>query len=132
MSQSRADMIARINSVRVSAKDLQRVADQVAELPRELRDGDGFMYVTAQMFKPDVIKAFAVSERMYALAALLKSGSIPAWLVPATNDGGLMVSDELLAVAAQEPILFRAKQAYFHPESFLDTLLKLTGSGGRA
>ena len=131
MSNSESDTIARVNSIRVTADDLIRVTGEVDQLPKELRDGDGLVHVTAQMFKGSPYKAFAVCERMYALADLLKSGSLPKSLVPTASDGGHIVSDDVFSAAAQEPLLFRGNRAYFHPESFLTALLNLANPNGQ-
>lgn len=131
MDQSTANLIARINTVQISADDLLLASDEMHKLSPEDRDWEGRTHVVARLFKGEHHKAFAVQSRLEALASLISAGALGRW-APEGNDGSHLIAEPVFIAAAREPILFTEKDPFFEPTSFLAAVLSHSESDGNA
>ena len=125
-------IIARLNSVAVSVEDLILASHVVQNLPPEQRGWTAQTTCVTRLFNGQRSKAFAVHYRLQALAALITSGKLPQFLATEMDDGGRMVAEPVFFATAKEPIFFTEKGPLFHPESFLEAVLRHGGVEGYA
>ena len=123
----------KINNVTISVEDLWFVQEVVTEI-REEEDIDltTLLFVVADLYKDDPIKAGALMFRMIALARLVIEEGAPGWTLPAQPDGTILAQKCVFAAAALEPILEEGKQLKFDKQSFLAKVLELSEVKGNA
>lgn len=131
MDQATVNLIARVNTVQVSADDLLLASDEIHNLPPEDRDWEGRAFVVARLFKGEHLKAFAVQSRLEALMELIRAGSLTAW-APSEADGSHRIAEPVFVAAAKEPILFNDRVAFFEAGSFVTAILRNADSDGNA
>ncbi len=126
-------LLDKINNVTISFKDLWAVQEELAEY-RKLgeRDFETLMYVIADLYKGDPLKAGAVMFRMLALARLVIEEGAPGWTLPMQPDGSILADKCVFAAAAVEPILEDGNEVKFERESFLKKALEYSEIEGNA
>jgi len=126
-------LLDKINNVTISFKDLWAVQEELTEF-RKLgeRDFETVMYVIADLYKGDPLKAGAVMFRMLALARLVIEEGAPGWTLPMQPDGSIPADKCVFAAAAVEPILEDGNIIIFERESFLKKALEYSEIEGNA
>ena len=132
ITQSDLDMIARVNSERFAASDLLALSSEVHDLPEELRDWEGRMFLLAKRFPHQPYRALAADKRLEAMSALIAANTLPLGVLPQAADGSHMVAESVFEAAAVEPLLYRGDKPFFEPESFLKRVLELSETDGKA
>jgi hypothetical protein len=131
-TESLIALVARVNSVRVSAEDLLLASDEVHKLPAQDRDWEGRAHLLARLFSGESDKAFAIETRLSAMSKLIASGSLPYWCHPTDADGATLIAEPVFVAAATEPILFSEADAYFNEAAFVERVLELADEEGHA
>ena len=131
-TQSDLDMIARINSERFTAADLLALSSDIHDLPEEVRDWEGRMFLLAKRFPHQPYRALAADKRLEAMSALVATNTLPLGVLPQAQDGSHMVAESVFEAAALEPILDRDNRPFFEPESFLKRVHELSEADGKA
>ena len=132
ITPAEADLIARLNSERLSAEDLMAVYDAIHEMPAAMREWAERMLHLAKHFPQQKFRAMAADFRLTALSALLAQETLPPGMLRKTSDGAHVVPRFVFEVAALEPILLRGNQPLFDVESFRQRILELTTASGEA
>jgi hypothetical protein len=122
----------RINNVIVTADDLIEFSDEVHALPEEDRNFEGRTFLLVKKYKGNADKAMAVDLRMKAMSAIIKSNELPGWAMPIQPEGYQMVSEPVWQAAAEQPLIFDERDAYFDKEKFLDRILSCAKPEGVA
>lgn len=102
-TESLIALVARVNSVHVSAEDLLSASEEVHKLPAEDRDWEGRAHLLARLFSGEGDKAFAIETRLSAMSKLIASGSLPHWSRPMGADGAALIAKPVFIAAATEP-----------------------------
>ena len=126
-------ILDKLNNVTISFKDLWAVQEELAEF-RKLgeRDFETVMYIIADLYKGDPLKAGAVMFRMLALERLVIEEGAPGWILPMQPDGSIPADKCVFAAAAVEPILEDGNEVKFERESFLKRALEYSEIEGNA
>lgn len=132
ISESDADIVARVNSERFSVDDLQNIADAIHALPEGDRDFVGRSMALLKLFPGRPMRMFAADVRMMAFAEIIKQEVLPQGVLPKAADGSRAVAECVFEAAATEPLLRRDDSFVFHAESFSRRVLELADADGKA
>ena len=127
-------MAKRLNSTVVSKYDLMRANEEVNKLSKDERDFEGIAITIARLYSGTTDKAQAIYFRMEALARLLEScdGKLQPWALPKQDDGAVLTSEVVFAVAAVQPLVSKDGELTFERASFMENALGLAEVDGEA
>ncbi len=91
------------------------------------------MICLARLYKGDAPrKSMAVGKRLEAMAQIITSGALPAWLLPSNEQGAINIAEPVFIAAACEPLIFSESDAYFQQTTFVDAVLRYAEPDGHA
>lgn len=133
MNESLMRFAAEVNAVSVTVADLLRASEEIHRLPVKERDWEGRMICLARLYKGDAPrKSMAVGKRLEAMAQIITSGALPAWLLPSNEQGAINIAEPVFIAAACEPLIFSESDAYFQQTTFVDAVLRYAEPDGHA
>jgi hypothetical protein len=125
-------MVARLNAMHVTRKDLWRVAREAEKMHKVSPGEFESMFLVARLFRGQPAKAQAVYFRMEALARLLQERGAPGWTLPKLEDGAIPIQKAVFLAAAVEPLTKVRDDIGFEYKPFLQRVLAeadIEGSG---
>jgi hypothetical protein len=128
-------LLAQINAVPVTKADLLALVEDAANHRREDPDADPFWSGMARIVARadgNSERAFALWQRMSALARFVEVGGARGWTLPKSPDGGIWTKEEVFGAAAVHPMIQRGNEWIFDRDSFLERVLALAKSEGTA
>jgi len=137
------DVIKRVNECPVPVQLLEGALRAFAALPAEDRDFEGRTLALFRLMDeleiPDGIEnrgdmSISIEFRLEALAHLRDSPAYQAWSMRTSNEVIDLIHQDLLAVAAVEPVIGGENQrtVRFDENRFFERVLKISKVGGRA
>jgi hypothetical protein len=126
IDQTTANLIARVNAVGVTVDDLLLAAAEIQKLPLETCNGETRIRCIAPLFNCRTYKVMAVNARLEAMGAMVRSGKLRRWVLHN------IVCEVIFLAAAKEPLLFKKKESFFDPESFVAFVLENAAVDGHA
>jgi hypothetical protein len=113
------DLLDELNAVVISPEELNSLLDEAGAWTAEGRGGeDAGLYLVAQHYRGDHIRAFAVYSRLQALAQLVATAEDKRWSLSPLSDGSIPTRIEVVAVAASHPLVRVGNSFSFERSSF--------------
>lgn len=117
---------------------LRAVLEEVAKLPAELRGFEGHTFTIVRILAEREVPvderatiAVNIGFRLRALGQLTENGGGRGWTLNG-KPGFVLVHEELIRCAAEEPLIEVDDQPAFDPESFHRRLLLISEMRGKA
>ena len=101
----RDELLAQINGVRITKRDMLRVVKACAKVPRQRGSLEASVGVIATLFPRTSGKREALYWRMMSLAVVMEDGDMKGWASPPDADGGVLAHEAIFAAAATEPVV---------------------------
>lgn len=125
------DMLNQLNSVIVSAEELDSLLNEAENLEAEgCGTEGGGLFLVAQRYRGDHIRALAVYSRLEAFAKLATSAEARSWCLPPLPNGAIPTRSEVIAVAASHPLVQIENSFCFDRSSFFSRALEFAEAEG--
>ena len=123
------DLLAELNAVVISPEELNTLLDEAGVWKAEGRGREGAsLYLVAQHYRGDHIRALAVYSRLLALAELVATAEGKRWSLHPLSDGSIPTRIEVVAVAASYPLVRVGNSFSFERSSFFSRVREVAGA----